>query len=206
MGTSQPEPPTRTAVLAVQQLLNQKRIPEGRELMNQLAAQHPSHPDLQIAKLKLALGQDRAEGLKLLLDYRKKFPRDLRFPISELAGEPDKAKYTDKLLALLIEIEGLEPKNRAVFLTDFILVIKRGLAKFPVEVEALRKASELFPSSPELSLIYAQALTNVGRVIEASDIYSSLRERLQKASDFDELRKQIGPGFLAAWEEGLKGR
>ena len=206
MGTSQPEPPTRQAVLAIQQLLNQKRVEEGRNLMTQLADQHPNHPDLQISKFKLALGQNRAEGQSLLPALRKKFPRDLRFPMSELAGESDKAQFEKKFAALLMELEKLAEKNRSVFLTEFILGLKRGQNKFSINIETLRRASELYPSSPELSLIYAQALTTVGRVIEASEIYTFLRERLQKASDFDELRKQIGPGFLAAWEEGLKGR
>lgn len=206
MGTSQPEPPTRSAVLAIQQLLNQKRIQEGRDLMNQLAEQHPSHPDLQIAKFKLSLGQDRTEGLKLLPQLRKKFPRDLRFLMSELAGEPEKARYHERLQALLTEFESLESKNRTVFLNDLLLVLKRAIARFPIDTESLKRISDLFPSSPEISLMYAQSLTSIGRVIEASEIYSELRERLQKVTDFDELRKQIGPGFLAAWEEGLKGR
>jgi hypothetical protein len=206
MGTSQPEPPSRQAVLAVQQLLNQKRIQEGRQLLDQVTAQHPKHPELQLAKFKLTLGQNREEGLKLLPNLKKQFPRDLRFSISELMGESDKTKFNNRLFALLMEFERLEPKNRSIFLFDFLLLLRRGLNKFPIEVEALGRASELFPTSPEISLLYAQSLTTTGRTIEAVEIYGSLRERLQKASDFDELRKQIGPGFLAAWEEGLKGR
>ena len=142
MGTSQPEPPTRQALVAIQQILNQKRVAEGQELMNQLTFQHPNHPDLQVAKLKLTIGQNREEGLKLLPDQRKKFPRDLRFPMTVLGTEPDQKKYTVQLLALLAEFETLEPKNRTVFLNDFTVTLKRGLNKFPIEVEVLKKASD----------------------------------------------------------------
>lgn len=205
VGTSEPQPPTRSAIIAIQQLLNQKRDQEGRDLVNQLADQHPNHPDLQIAKFKLTLGINRAEGLKLLPVLREKFPRDLRFLLTELAGEGEQSRFLERFLSLLLEFEQLEPKNRAIFLADFLLLLQRAVARDVLEPDSLKKACVLYPNSPEIRLLYAKTLTKVGRTTEASEIYAALKEELQKAADFDALRKQIGPGFLAAWEEGLKG-
>jgi hypothetical protein len=174
MGTSQPEPPSRTGILLVQQLLNQKRKDDAMKHMLHMTEIHSSHPELHLAKFKLMLGQNRQEALLTLPELRDKFPRDLRFPIIALMGETDQSKFDEGLLQVLSELERIESKNRTVFLADILNAINRANKRFSLSVEQLLAVSKIYPGSPEILLLYAQSLAKAGRVIEAAELSRSL--------------------------------
>ena len=206
MGTTETEPRSRKRLLDIQQLLRERKIDDAKRMLNGLADEHHHHPDIQLSHFKLLNSQDRAAAKALLPEMSGRFPRDLRFQLLILMGEPNGDFFHGLLSEVIATLSPLHERNRVLFLRDILSVLKRAHKERFLDISTLLEFETLYPSSPEIRLMAAELLEFNGRTEEARERYESLLKALESAKALDELRKEIQVGYLAAWEEGLKAR
>lgn len=205
-GTTEPEAVSAQNLKALQQLINAGNREAALEKLKELVARNPGHPDLQLALFKLTLRQERARAQDLYPLFRRQFPRDIRFTLSLLATEAERARCEALLEEIRIYLTKLPLRSRDIFKREILTVLKNKTLQGVISSPELEPFLELLPRTPELELLIAELYEREGEHQKSAALYERITLDFLIAESYDSFRKTASYGFLSAWTEGLKGR